>query len=356
MSKLRVITYANGKMAELDGRVKDVSISGDVSTCFRTCEVTLNNAITSRKRALTFVLGKEIRVLYDGKEVFRGVLFKQDIGTDGQQSLTAYDYNVYLVKNTDTVVYKNKTATQILNDLCGKFGISTGNVANTSYMIKSHVSRGKTIFDIITIALTTTYKATGRKYRLTSAQGKLSLVDVTNNVKSYVAENERNITSASYSESIEDVRTSVKLTGGDEKKPIKAEAKGDTSVYGTMQHYEHLSDVKKASELQSVAKTMLAEMSKPKREFDVDCLGDTAVTSGACIAVKEAMTGINGTFYVSADTHNFSANGVYTMTLKLSRTNDVPQMEADKEPAPPKPKPKKKETVKSSKKKADDKK
>ncbi|ASN68104.1 putative hydrolase [uncultured Caudovirales phage] len=332
MSKLRVLTYANGIMSHLDGRVESVTVSGDIGTCFRTCDVSLINAYNLRDRALNFSLGKELRVYFEGREVFRGVLFTQGITTDGKQTLKAYDHNVYLVKNADTVVYKNKSASTILKDLCSKYGVRIGSIDDTKYVIKSHVVRGKSLFDIVTIALTTTYKATGRKYRLTNTGGKLNLVNVKEAKRLTIVENGRNIISASYSESIEDVRTAVKLTGGDEKKPITARADDTKSKakYGVMQHYEHMSDVKKSGNLSSLAKQMLKELSQPKREFDVEALGDNDVISGMSIAVKESMTGIQGVFYVVSDTHTFNADNTHTMSLKLSRTLDVPQMEADK--------------------------
>lgn len=332
MSKLRVLTYANGNLMYLDGRVETVTISGDIATCFRSCEVSLINANTLRQRALNFELGKELRVLYDGKEVFRGVIFDQGIDTSGNQSLKAHDYNVYLIKNVTTEVFKDKTATQIISELCGKFGIQTGALANTGHVIKSQVFRGKSLYDIATIALTTTEKATGNKFRITNRDGKLTLVDVKSEIKSVVIENGKNLMDASYSETIEDVRTSVKLTGGDEEKPINSEASnGLANKYGQMQHYEHHSDVKDKSELDALAQSILADLSTPKREFDVTSLGDAEVTSGVNIAVRDAMTGIQGAFYVETDTHTFEANGTYTMSLKLSRTLDLPQMEADNE-------------------------
>jgi len=332
MSSLRVITYTQGIMSNLDGRIESVTVNGDIGTCFRTCEVNLINANTLRNRILDFTLGKELRVLYENREVFRGVLFSQSIGTDGKQKLKAYDYNIYLVKNADTVVYKNKTASSIIKELCSKYGIKTSNIENTGYVIKSHVARGKSLFDIATIALTTTYKATGRKYRLVNVEGKLNLVNVKDPKRLTIIENARNLTSASYAEDIEDLRNAVKLTGGDEKKPIavRVDDKGSQKSYGTLQHYEHMSDVKKSGNLTTLANQLLKELSQPKREFDVEALGDNDVVSGMSIAVKEAMTGIQGAFYVASDTHTFNADGTHMMSLKLSRTIDVPQMEADK--------------------------
>src|SRR5690606_19265406 len=117
-----------------------------------------------------------------------------------------------LTKNSDTVRFIKKTATQIVSELCGKFGIATGKLANTAHVIPKLIIRGKTLYEIIVTALTVTQKATGKRYRLRNVSGKLELVEVTEQVKRLVIENGRNIIDASFSESIDDVRTKVKLT------------------------------------------------------------------------------------------------------------------------------------------------
>lgn len=319
MSKLQVFAYANGRYMELDGRVKSVTVGGDTAKCYRTASVSIVNAVTLRKSVLQFENGKELRVLYDGAEVFRGIVMQHSINTDADTTLTAHDFNFYLTKNADTVNYKNKRADQILTDLCGKFGIPVGRIANTRYVLKKFIKSG-TVYELVMEALKETQLQTGKSYRLRNKNGQVELTDIEQVDAIVTLKNGQHIMSAEYSESIEDIQTKVKLTGGDEKKPITAVATAPTAgKYGTMQHYEHISDVKKATELQAKAKAIAAEMSRAKTSVKVDALGNTDVMSGTAVGVIESMTRLSGTYTVEADSHDFNANGSYTMSLTLSK-------------------------------------
>ncbi|MET3658532.1 XkdQ/YqbQ family protein [Sporosarcina psychrophila] len=344
----RIIYYLNGKMTPLDGRIKSFEITGETATAYRSCSVSLNNTTDGRNRSLTFKNGGEIRVFVNNVEQFRGVVFDLALNTSGEQSLKAHDYNVYLTKNSDTVNIPDKTATQIVSMICGKFGIKTGALANTRHVIPKFIMRGKTAYDIIVTALTITQKATGKRYRLRNRAGLLELVEVSAQVKRLSLENKRNIMSASYTESIEDVKTRVKLTGGDENKPVTVEVSAsNASTYGIMQHYEHNGDVKTAAKLKPLAQQLLAELNKPKQEYTIEALGDTDIISGTSVIVSESLTGMTGVFYVAQDTHKHEANGFHTMSLRLSRELELPTQEYD---APEEPKPKKPKKKKKSKK------
>lgn len=319
MSKLKVYAYANGRYMELDGRVKSVTVGGDTAKSYRTASVSIINAVTLRKSVLQFENGKELRVIYDGVEIFRGIVMQHTINTDADTTLTAHDYNFYLTKNADTVNYKNRRADEILHDLCSKFGIPVGSIANTRYVLKKFIKSG-TVYELIMEALKETQLQTGKTYRIRNRNGAVELTDIEQVDAVVTLKNGQHITSAEYSESIEDLQTRVKLTGGDEKNPITAIATATTSgQYGVMQHYEHISDVKKASELRQKAKAMADEMSRPKTSVRVEALGNPIVMSGTAVGVIESMTRLSGTYAVESDSHNFNADGSYLMSLTLTK-------------------------------------
>lgn len=319
MSKLQVFAFANGRYMELDGRVKSVTVGGDTAKCYRTASVSIINAVNLRKSVLQFENGKELRVLYDGVEVFRGIVMQHTINTDADTTLTAHDFNFYLTKNADTVNYKDKRADEILRDLCSKFNVPVGNITNTNYVLKKFIKSG-TVYELVMATLKETQLQTGKAYRLRNKNGQVELTDVEQVDTVVTLKNGQTITSAEYSESIEELQTQVKLTGGDEKKPITALATAPTAgQYGVTQHFEHISDVKKASELQAKAQAMVAEMSRPKTSVKVDALGNTAVMSGTAVGVIESMTRLSGTYTVESDSHDFDASGSYTMSLTLTK-------------------------------------
>lgn len=57
-------------------------------------------------------------------------------------------------------------------------------------------------------------------------------------------------------------------------------------------------------------------------EITVEAPGNLKAISGRSIKIDDKATGLKGTFYITADRHNFS-NGVHTMTLTLSRVNEM---------------------------------
>ncbi|WP_457770705.1 XkdQ/YqbQ family protein [Priestia megaterium] len=309
-----------------------VSISGDLAQASRKCDITLMNTKDGETRAVAFKLGRRIRILSGKNELFQGIIFGYEINDQGQQSITAYDANHYLTKVSDSYRFDNKKASDIVKYLCKRFGIKMGKISDTGYAIPKLILRDKTLWDVIVIALTETRKKNNRQFSLQSKGGYLHLVERKEQLTRMYIEDGANLIGATYSTNMDDVKTQVSLTGGDEDKPIHAFAVDTNAknVYGTMQHYEHVSEITNEKKLQALAKSMLPKINKPEQEFNLEALGIENVISGTSILVRESMTQISGAFYVTTDTHNFSPDGYHTMSLTLSRTFDI--AEEDYEP------------------------
>ncbi|WP_188068970.1 XkdQ/YqbQ family protein [Brevibacillus brevis] len=317
--------------------VQSATWSGDVTQASRKLTVSFVNTTDGRTQARKIEHGKELRLMYDGRELFRGVIFDFRIDHRGMMTTTAHDENTYLTRNFDTRKFTGMTASAIIKRLCNDFRIATGTIAETGYVIPKLVLRDKSIWDMMTIALTYSRKQTGRRFFIYSREGKLFLSERKDVVARWVLENGCNITSATYSQSIEDMRTQVKVIGGDpEKKPIIATVKDNALIkrFGLMQHLENVDADMTKSQVEQRAKQLLAELGTIDDDARVDALGNPEVVAGAAVYVRESMTGITGAYYVSTDTHTF-ANGSHTMSVSLSATDDLPTMEYDP-PAEPK--------------------
>lgn len=309
--------------------VDRVTWSGDVTQAARKLEVSFVNTTDGRTQVRRIEHGKELRFLYNGSELFRGVVFVHRIQDSGMMTVTAYDENTYLTRNYDTRKFTGMTASAIVKRLCNDFAIETGTIADTGYVIPKLVLRDKSIWDMMITALTYSRKQTGRRFFIYSREGKLHLSERKDAVVRWVLENGRNITSASYSQSIEDMRTQVKVIGGDpEKKPIIATVKNDALIqrFGIMQHLENVDPDMTRSQVEQRAKQLLDELGTIEDDAQVQALGNPEVTSGSAVYVRESMTGIVGGFYISNDSHTF-ANGSHTMSVTLSATDDLPTME-----------------------------
>ncbi|WP_339273708.1 hypothetical protein MKY59_21295 [Paenibacillus sp. FSL W8-0426] len=330
--------------------VKTATWAGDVAQPHRTLTLSMSNTLNGEDQEVAFELGKELRLYVNGRGVFRGVIFTYDITDTGDATVTAHDENVYLTKNVDTRKFVKMTAGAIVASLCKSFGIPTGDIASTGYVIPRMILRNKTLWDMMVTALTETRKQNGRKFIVYAANGKLGLREKKDATVRWMIEDGVNILDASRTRSIEELRTAVKVVGGEsEEKQIVATEKNTALAerYGMMQHFESADSKLNASQLRQLAKTRLKELSTVQEDVSVTAIGLTDVIAGTAVYAFESMTDLVGGFYVNADTHTFS-DGIHTMTLTLSKTDDLPKLEYEEEPE-------KKKAAKKSKKVAKDK-
>ncbi|CAM2950845.1 hypothetical protein PASE110613_09080 [Paenibacillus sediminis] len=313
----------------VDPLIERVEWSGDVAQPYRTLTVTMSNTYNGDEPAIAFELGKELRFSVDSVGLFRGVIFSYDIAQDGNATIIAYDENVYLTKNEDTRKFVGMTASSIVKEIAKAFEIPLGNIANSGYVIPKMILRNMTLWDMIVTALTETRKQTGRKFYVYSREGKLYMREKKDEIVRWMIEDGVNILTASRSRSIDDMRTSVKVIGGDdENNPITALAK-DTALankYGLMQHLEQADLQLNKSQIDQLAKQRLKELGKITEDVSIEALGITDVVAGAAVYAFESMTDLVGGFYVNADRHSFQ-NGVHRMEITLSKTDDLPKIE-----------------------------
>ena len=121
-----------------------------------------------------FVEGNAVRLKINGQNAFYGFVFKK--GRDKKQiiDVTAYCQMRYL-KNKDTYVYTNKTASDVIRMIASDFRLNLGTIENTGFVIPSRVEDNAALFDIIYNALD--LELTNRKnmYILYDDFGKLTL-------------------------------------------------------------------------------------------------------------------------------------------------------------------------------------
>lgn len=308
--------------------VQSVEWSGDVQQATRSLTVSLLNTNDGSTPLLNFELGSELRFFSEDVELFRGIIFRRSVNQSGELTLTAYDENVYLTKNTDTRKFINMTASQIIRRMCTDFGITIGAVADTKYVIPKLILRDMTIWDMFTTALTVTRKQTGRRYFIFASNGRLSLVERNARKAAYLIESTSNLLTASYSQSIEDLRNQVRVIGGKEAAPITAVATDGASAarFGIMQHLENADTDATKAEIRQLADQLLRELNVIGDEAIISAVGYDDTYAGVSVYVYDELTALTGSYYVSSDTHTYS-NGIHTMTLTLSATDDLPTLE-----------------------------
>lgn len=324
-----------------------VEWSGDVTQAHRTATFSVLNTADGEAPIIKFRLGAPIRLSDKGTELFRGFIFSIDAEQNGATTLTAYDENIYLSKNNDSRRFVNQKASDIIRTLCVDFGIAYGDIADTGHVIPKLILRNMSLRDMMITALTVTKKQNRRRFFLYCDKGKLQLVERKARVVEYVLESAATLTAASYHQSIEDTRNQVRVVSQQSNQatdslgnssPLKGEISATMKdpdaikQYGLMQHYEEASSDSTTAEIQQLARQLLAELSKAGTEATVETLGLSDVYAGVCVYVYDKMTGLSGAYYVQTDSHRFE-NGTHTMTLTISKTDDLPELDyTDPEP------------------------
>ncbi len=348
------IVHNNGYgVHDITKLVESVAWSGDVKQAYRALDVSLINTTYDKDTRLVGIrLGGEVRFYNYGVELFRGRVFADDIDNVGRHSFTAYDSNVYLVKNTDARKFTKVTATAIIKRLCADFGIPTGTIEDTGYVIpKMYFKEGDTLWDMMISALTETEKKAGKRFFITNNLGKLEVRRRSKQVSQWIIENGVNLLDASYSRSIEDLRTQVKVVGGDDKKEFTATERDADLMkeFGKIQHFERMSgkDVT-SSQVRQKAKELLKQLGTINDTGVINAHGIDTVISTTSVYVKEEMTRMVGGYYVASDSHVFKG-GKHSMSLTLSATDDLPRLEYEHKEDKEEKKKKKKKGAKKKK-------
>ena len=272
-----------------------------------------------------FSEGSAVRFKYNGRGVFFGYVFTKKREKEGSVTVTAYDGLRYL-KNKDTYIYENKTASQLVKMIAGDYGLALGTVDDSKVVISSRIEENTALFDMIENALELTLSGGGERFVLFDDFGKLSLRKISS---MYVGENgsyflidEGTGENFEYVSSIDGGSYNrIKLVYND-KKTGKREAyiaqdKANISKWGMLQYFGCLS---KGENGEGKAKTLLELYNRENRRLRIiNAFGDTRVRAGSVIAVRLELgrEKLNKFMLVDKAVHKFGADG-YFMDITLN--------------------------------------
>lgn len=308
--------------------VEQVKWKGRKGSSSRTLAVTLidDDGYKHARSGIDVEQGHQCIFSYDGTELFRGIIMSQTQSNQKKLQFTAYDNGIYLANNKDTFCYENKTASDVFRDCCTRFGLPMGEVASCSYKIPGLTKSKTTAFDAIADALSLDFDATGIRHYVASSKGKLSLLTRRENILQWVIEVGQNITSYSYSRSIEDIKTRVKMVSKEgttvaEKSNAELEKK-----IGIFQEIDQPDESLTTAQVNDLIESIMEEKGTPERTLTVEAMGIAEVISGIGVYIIIPELEISRTFYVDEDTHTFEDNK-HTMSLKLNYANDLAKEE-----------------------------
>lgn len=272
-----------------------------------------------KDEVLNFEEGDACKLTVDGVDVFFGFVFTKKRNKDRTISVTAYDQLRYL-KNKDTYVYENKTATEVVQMIAGDFQLRTGVLEDTGYKIASRTEADATLFDIIQNALDETLTARKQLFVLYDDVGRLTLRNI-ESMKLNLLLDAETMGDFDYKSTIDDsTYNQIKVVHEDSEKGKRliyiAKDSSHINAWGVLQLTE---SVQEAVNGQATADGLLALYNTKTRTLTAtDVLGDVRVRAGCSIVVQLELGDITVRNFMVVESvrHTFNEQQ-HLMQLKL---------------------------------------
>lgn len=260
---------------------------------------------------INFQEGNAVRMIFNGENVFYGFVFSKKRNKQNIIGVTAYDQIRYL-KNKDTYVYTNKTASDLLKMIATDFRLNTGTLENTSYIIASRVEDNKALIDMIQNALDLTLENKKKMYILYDDFGKLTLKDV-ESMKLNILIDEEAAEDFDYTSSIDgETYNKIKLSYENEKTGKReiyiAQDSDSMNRWGILQYFDTIEETTNGK---VKADALLSLYNRKTRDLKIkNAFGDVRVRGGSGLIIKLNLGDVNVKNYMIVDSvkHTFNEN------------------------------------------------
>lgn len=320
---ITLLVYKENAAYDMSDLVQIVKWGGRKSAMPRSIEVTMldSDRHGHERPDIQVQRGDMVLFQWNGKELFRGIFVNVSQSQSRTASYKAYDAGMYLAKNMGTFTFEKKTGTQVFASICNEFELEYEAV-DTQYVIPNLTKPNTTAADVIWAALAKTYRATGGRFYVLAQEGKLRLIARADNVLQLVVEEGGNAISFTREQSIENVYTRVTLYSDANEVVASAVDNEIEAKLGVMQYTEQADTKDKKADNNTKAKNLLSIKKQSEETLEVEVIGDDTVYSGVAIYLSIPYLGIEQTYFVDEDEHEFKGE-MHTMRLKLNAVNDV---------------------------------
>ena len=268
---------------------------------------------------INFQEGNPVMLKVDGKNIFFGFVFKKTRDKNHHIKVIAYDQLRYL-KNKDTIIYKNRTASDLIKMIAADYNLQLGTIENTNYVIPERTEDNSTLFDIILTALELTLTNKKTMYVLYDDFGKLTLKSL-GNMKTTLLIDEETGENFDYTSSIDDsTYNQIKIQYDNEetgkKETFIAKDSSHINEWGLLQYYDTVKNVENA---QAKADALLDLYNAKTRNLKItNAIGHLDVRAGKMVIVMLNLGDIEvgNYFLVEKCKHSFE-NDEHFMDLTL---------------------------------------
>lgn len=268
---------------------------------------------------INFQEGNPVMLKVDGKNIFYGFVFKKTRDKNHHIKVIAYDQLRYL-KNKDTIIYKNRTASDLIKMIAADYNLQLGTIENTNYVIPERTEDNSTLFDIILTALELTLTNKKTMYVLYDDFGKLTLKSL-GNMKTTLLIDEETGENFDYTSSIDDsTYNQIKIQYDNEetgkKETFIAKDSSHINEWGLLQYYDTVKNVENA---QAKVDALLDLYNVKTRNLKItNAIGHLDVRAGKMVIVMLNLgdVEVGNYFLVEKCKHSFK-NDEHFMDLTL---------------------------------------
>jgi len=266
---------------------------------------------------LMIVEGDPVRFKYDGHNIFYGFIFVVS-GDADYISVTAYDQMRYL-KNKETIIYKELTASDLLERIAKEFNLQIDTLKSTEHVIPKRVESDSTLLDMMYFAIDSTLRNINKLFVLFDNFGKLALENI-EDMRLDLLIDADTCKGFKMRSSIDNAFNKIKLARDNDltgKRDIYiAQDSSNMNKWGVLQYSGKLQDGENG---QVKADMLLKLFNQRTRRFTVsDNYGDPRVRGGSSVAVLMDLGLIQVKSYLVVDKakHTFRHNE-HVMNLEL---------------------------------------
>lgn len=336
----RIEMHLNQSIVDGDETLWDISQligkitwSGNKNTAPRTLEFEVLRSKYGHNNPIIIREGNTVNFSYNGEHIFTGWIFNIRHNNNGMK-VTAYDPLFFLVKDKASLLFKNFTASWLLDKMVYDYGLLKGEIDSTQYKIPYRFFDGDSVISMIQTSLYLTYKQTGKMFYMFVKDGLVHLKLRGNIFNALTIDDTKNLPEEwEYEISAEDTYSVVDVRAGDEKNPITSRDWNDHLVkkIGYSVWYEKVTDKLSKADLDKRAKNIAKEKNRIEQTLRLPKMrGRTTATSNTGMIINIPRVQLKGYYYIVEDTHYFT-NESHTMDLRLSAYNDYEKVEAGRE-------------------------
>lgn len=280
---------------------------------------------------IAFDEGSQVVFKYQGASLFHGFVFKKNRDKDHRIKCTCYDQMRYL-QNKNSMVYSDKTATEVIKMIAKDFSLSIGDLVDTAEKIPLRVEDNASLFDIIQYALDYTTWKTGVWYTFYDDFGKLTLKRSTD-MKSNCVITQDNAENFDYTSSINEstytrIRRYYDNTETGVREVYTYDESGKRPQYGVLQLCEKIDDENIEAFRTGAENQMKRELSQyaaPTRNIEIKgVMGDVMVRGGSIVYVTMDLGDIiinsekSGHYFICDSVKHTFSNDNHTMDVYLT--------------------------------------